>query len=270
MSKYAGLGSTLQQTALQLALASHAAYEDHFDPSEIGCRWATKIQAAHQVAWLLGDDRHQLILAVRGTDDREDLISSLLSPMVERSYSSRGYLFNVEGRVHAGYAADAGALIGGVVSALQQHHGDHSLLWVTGHSLGGALAQLLAVELMDLNYNVAGVHCFGSPNVGDSGFARSYNASMGRMTYRYVYHADPVPFFPPWFYGYRACGRLLWYDHTRWRRGAPWWYRLRKTLFSSMRHRLDDHTAGKYVAAIAAADMRRGTRRGAENKAGPG
>lgn len=73
---------------------------------------------------------------------------------------------------------------------------------ITGHSLGGALATLCAMELFGRNA-IQRVITFGAPRVGDSSFAKLYNESVGDVTDRIVGHSDPVPYVPPWLWGYR-------------------------------------------------------------------
>lgn len=42
----------------------------------------------------------------------------------------------------------------------------HKKIYITGHSLGGALALFAAVEL-SLNYTVTAVYTYGQPRVGN-------------------------------------------------------------------------------------------------------
>ena len=74
---------------------------------------------------------------------------------------------------------------------------------VTGHSLGGALATLCAV---DIQYNFSNfkidIYTFGSPRVGNSGFRESFNRRVPD-SYRFVYGMDVVPALPRPWQGYR-------------------------------------------------------------------
>ena len=76
-------------------------------------------------------------------------------------------------------------------------------LTVTGHSLGGALAILCAV---DLQYNFGNriskidVYTFGAPKVGNDGFRESFNRRVPN-SYRFVNGMDIVPALPRWWQG---------------------------------------------------------------------
>ncbi len=80
---------------------------------------------------------------------------------------------------------------------------DRPNIWVTGHSLGGALAALAAVSLKCQGFNVAGLYTFGQPRVGDWSFG---SAAMNTLTHphsipveRYANNNDIVPLIPPGF-----------------------------------------------------------------------
>jgi hypothetical protein len=69
-------------------------------------------------------------------------------------------------------------------------------LFITGHSLGGALA-ILCAQLLERNGITAqAVYTFGQPRVGDCKYAAAYNALLGAKTFRLVYENDLVPHVP--------------------------------------------------------------------------
>jgi len=81
-------------------------------------------------------------------------------------------------------------------------------IYVTGHSLGGALATLLALELSSSQMAKNGVifvtvYNFGSPRVGNRRFADVYNAKV-KDSWRVVNHRDIIPTVP----------RLMGYCHV--------------------------------------------------------
>jgi len=76
-------------------------------------------------------------------------------------------------------------------------------IYVTGHSLGGALANLGALELKRRKLPIKAVYTFGQPRVGNATFASIYNDSLGDRTWRIVNGNDIVPRSPLWITGYR-------------------------------------------------------------------
>jgi hypothetical protein len=78
------------------------------------------------------------------------------------------------------------------------------LLYITGHSLGGALAVLAAARIFTENrlykeyWNVLqNVHTFGQPMVGDREFATRFEEPFKGILFRHVYDHDVFPRLPP-------------------------------------------------------------------------
>lgn len=81
------------------------------------------------------------------------------------------------------------------------------VLYLTGHSLGGALAVLTAALLFqDPNAEpiwdrLRGIYTYGQPMVGREDFANQYGGTVGRKLFRHVYRRDLIPRLPPWSAG---------------------------------------------------------------------
>ena len=86
-------------------------------------------------------------------------------------------------------------------------------LWITGHSLGGALAQICAAqsELHDA-IPVHSVYTYGQPRVGDKKFADVMYEKMGSRVFRVVNNKDIIPKVAPFTLGYRHFGKEYYYD----------------------------------------------------------
>ena len=107
-------------------------------------------------------------------------------------------------KVHYGFIQAYKSVREAVLQAAKET--PHRQIICTGHSLGGALATLAA---LDIQYNVPGkelaCYTYGSPKVGNKHFVNSYNRRVPK-TYRLVNRFDIIPNMPP--FGYRHVGEL--------------------------------------------------------------
>jgi hypothetical protein len=82
-------------------------------------------------------------------------------------------------------------------------------LWISGHSLGGALAALCFTRLP----KATGVYLFGAPRIGDQQFI---NLTKGRPVWRVEHGRDPIPLVPPDVpqlkFNFKDLGELIFID----------------------------------------------------------
>jgi predicted lipase len=69
-------------------------------------------------------------------------------------------------------------------------------LWITGHSLGGALALLAAWRFKRKFVPVHQVYTFGAPMIGNDLAAQAFDRELPDRIFRYVNSPDPVPMLP--------------------------------------------------------------------------
>jgi len=83
---------------------------------------------------------------------------------------------------------------------------------VTGHSLGGASAMLMAFHA---TFPIKAVYTFGQPRVGGASFAHLYSRKrLNEKTFRAIKDQDLVPRSPPVSSGYRHVGRSLFFPSS--------------------------------------------------------
>ncbi len=88
-------------------------------------------------------------------------------------------------------------------------------IWITGHSLGGALAELCAAQALFVSkIPVQGVYTFGQPRVGTKDFADAVNAKLGSGIFRFVNDRDIVPRVPLFSMGFCHFGGQRFFDHA--------------------------------------------------------
>jgi hypothetical protein len=135
-------------------------------------------------------------------------------------------------------------------------------IYITGHSLGGALAMMAAAELSnhddrDVRDRIAACYTFGTPKVGD----RSFDQFVKVPLYRVTNGIDIVPAVPPWL-GYRQVGDARYFGKSGNSplRRAPRVFlqalRTLRSLISLIRYgqlrNIADHNMSVYVAKLAA------------------
>jgi hypothetical protein len=116
-----------------------------------------------------------------------------------------------EDGVHRGFLTSARAILWQILDSLRSPAIREFPVLVTGHSLGGALAVLVAEELLYKGVPMRSVYTFGQPRVFNAQRCDQYTRVLGSRTFRLVNHRDPVPRLPGPLIGYRHAGReLLW------------------------------------------------------------
>jgi len=134
-------------------------------------------------------------IVFRGTqpDDPSDIGTDVQTVLID---------WQAQGKVHLVFRDALNAIWNPLQSWLQGTTGLQ--IWVTGHSLGAALATLAAALLPG-----ARLVNFGSPRVGDSVFAAQFD---GRSAGRYVDCCDVVTRLPPEFLGYAHIQGMIYID----------------------------------------------------------
>ena len=108
-------------------------------------------------------------------------------------------------RTHRGFTDAFDSVAARILGAIRERNNCRVIL--AGHSLGGALATLVADLLARDGIAVMGVYTFGSPRVGNWEFARQYNDRLANVTFRITNAGDPVPWVPFVFGTYRHVAR---------------------------------------------------------------
>jgi hypothetical protein len=124
------------------------------------------------------------VLAFRGSDPvtLQTWLTDVVVRLVEREH--------YHGRVHLGFSSALKHTWHSIERLMDRIDGKP--LFLTGHSMGGALAVLTACRLAKIDRPPAAIYTFGSPRVGDRTFCAGYTLP----TYRIVNRLDLVPEMP--------------------------------------------------------------------------
>ena len=133
-----------------------------------------------EVAFDIKQDNGITIIIIRGTANQSNLQSDIDVRLV-RDDELGIYL-------HKGFRDASVSVMSNIEIGITINH----TVYVTGHSLGGAIAQIIGMWLHKRGHNVQ-VFSYGSPKVSNQ------IMSSGQPTHwRVVRLSDPVPFTPPW------------------------------------------------------------------------
>jgi triacylglycerol lipase len=115
----------------------------------------------------------------------------------------------ISGNVHSGYQALIGSFHDAILTTLAASADAAKPIFLTGHSLGGALALIEAMALDHANYPIAAVYGFGHPRVGDERFRRAVEQRLSGRYYRIDTPRDVAPHVPPTQASAQAFAQLL-------------------------------------------------------------
>lgn len=199
-----------RETALDLAKLSVLAYKER------GIVVAVLVDAGMEVRWIedrasdtqlfVASDDEITVVCFRGTQEKRDWLTDLDSARIDYE---RPDGTNTKWQVHRGFWT-AYALVADRLLEAIEGFGRKPLL-ITGHSLGGALAAIAALDLAG-RCSSSRVYTFGQPRVGDAYFVGALdNAVLGY--HRFVNNNDVVPRVPFAGWGFRHSGRLNHFDH---------------------------------------------------------
>ncbi|HEY9737799.1 MAG TPA: lipase family protein [Trichocoleus sp.] len=186
-----------------------------------------------QVAFLHKEGSERTYVVFRGSDKSVDWMNNFQFRQQVYPYGDG----NSDVKFHRGFMAAYFAVRDRLLPAVKDITSPHIV--VTGHSLGGALATIAA---LDMQYNITSkssqtisAYTFGAPRVGNRALVASYNNRVPN-SYRYVFGWDIVTRIP------RA-----WQDYTHVEKeivlGSRWTWKFLSRRFS-------DHAITNYVTAL--------------------
>lgn len=191
-------------------------------------------------AYLLKDMNGIHVLSFRGTEvsQKSDVLADLKAGK------------NIEacgGKVHVGFKGE----INKVWPAIEKAIAGIDTLYITGHSLGAAMATIAASRMQD---RVTTLITFGSPRVGNAEFVDSLTVTH----YRVQNNCDDVTKVPFRLMGFRHHGTHKYMNYYGEFRDLTPWQRVKDMVRSRMRARAKgqkfigvfDHLMANYIAKL--------------------
>ena len=179
------------RTAWLMACLSHLAYKEDKGElrTELGTLKCKLLETfdiegtqAMLVSFAINDDEY-IALAFRGTEatNLKDIIVAIKANLTK---------CETGGRIHSGFKNAFDNVKADIQKKIDEYSGKP--LFITGHSLGGALATV-AVKKLTHQGGIAACYTFGSPRVGND----EWTSNIKTPVYRLVNAADCVTKLPP-------------------------------------------------------------------------
>ena len=258
----ARLGFSVRKTYWS-AEASLLAYAGAESVRNAAAQWSMDVALifeeteAAQGFLVVAKDKKVALLAFRGTEQK--LADWQTDAEFKPVRSPTG-----AGNTHEGFTTQLEKVYPEITDALKKHLANDTLLYVAGHSLGAALATLMAARIStDKVCGIHAVHTFGSPRVGDNEFRGAYELALGHCTYRVVNAEDLVTRVPPRVvpgtdWRYEHVGQVVYFDSDgRMQLNVGFWERFMNTVInavqdfrSAIKTSLKDHSMEGYVRLL--------------------
>jgi triacylglycerol lipase len=200
-----------------------------------------------QAYWL--ENKTDLIIACRGTEPTEfaDIASDLKIRPVKSSSGTKW--------VHRGFKESVDN-IWPKLKDLTKEHCKSRTIWCTGHSLGAAMATLVAYRLQHTEDSPSpqALFTYGSPKVGTKNYIKKIEAT-GLLHFRFVNNADIVTRVPPW--PYLHFGGMYYMNHWGNLRALTTWQLVKDRLRGFVKgvkkgeiNYFSNHSMTRYVANL--------------------
>ncbi len=175
------------EQAFEYAELANVSYQSLAEINQINAKYSlevihSKLDTDTAVNYFLAKSGNRYLISARGTATVSDVLTDLKFKLV---YNQQLGMY-----LHQGFAAAAKT----ITEELKDRLPRNAIIEATGHSLGGAVAVAIAIQLRHEGYQVSRVVTFGQPKITDFSGAQKY-ATINVI--RYVAEKDIVPLIPP-------------------------------------------------------------------------
>jgi hypothetical protein len=162
---------------------------------------------------VLIDHEDIIIMLFRGTDDvNHNRWAEWIGTDFNIAKQTSDQVLNGS-KVHKGFWKSFELIRGDLMSVLEDLYGKNKKIWLSGHSLGGAMAILTGTYLKAKGYDIANIYTYSAPSaVGDKEFTQLSNDLLKDKIHRFEYSLDPVSILKA--PGYKAVGTRYWVDNA--------------------------------------------------------
>ena len=188
---------------------------------------AQLVKVGDSEAWVFFTKDDGIIVACRGTEPTKfaDIAADLKTVPIRHERA---------GRVHQGFKEYTDLVYPGILEVVQKARtakekkaGNYPNVYVVGHSLGGAMAVLVAEQLTSDGIPVKELRTYGQPRVGNRQFRQHLEGCDIGACFRYVNNNYIVSRLPPALFTFVHGGKLNYINHKGNIRRLTLWQRIK-------------------------------------------
>jgi len=125
---------------------------------------------------------------------------------------------DIPGQVHRGFwnSLSFNGFKDKLVQQIKDFGGANKKVWISGHSLGSAHAQLFSMYLAKKGIVAQGVYLYAAPHPGTQDFVDGLNLLFpSQRLQRFDFSSDPITMLAPYTLGYRRAGTRVFYKDIK-------------------------------------------------------
>ena len=197
----------------------------------------------------LVEHKEYLCMVFRGTDELKDWLDNI------NAFSTK----ELFGEFHRGFWNSVEDVWEPIYEKYQDFKKEKKRpLFITGHSLGGAMATIAAAKLVHEDKPFAGVYTFGQPRTMTRDTSLIFNSECGSRFFRFHNNNDFVTRVPARLMGYSHVGTYLYISEERSiHQEAGFWFRFvdyidgfKEALKEKGIDAIEDHKMDRYLEAV--------------------
>ena len=186
------------------------------------------------------------VVAFRGTDELADWLDNINAFSIDKLF----------GEFHLGFYLATMSVLPAIESRLQEAR--RRPLFITGHSLGGAMATIFASYYLDSFKIFLACYTYGSPRVMKRRSADLFDRFLKDKVFRYQNNNDAVTRLPTLFMGFKHVGQHIYINRKKKIQNKPGIISMAMDtvlgLFSAVFKPgfdgIEDHDINKYIDAL--------------------
>lgn len=226
--------------AFLLAKISELVYKGYTDIGKELSNIPFKYYDSDDTQGLIVEYPDEIVIAFRGTESQN--IGDFLTDINIKKMFLKDW-----GEVHEGFYQAINKIALDMLRYLIPY--PDKKIYLTGHSMGGALATLFAFRAYCFSINFESLYTFGSPRVGDRKFATRFNTEFEGKSFRVVKTCDVITRIPTRLSGYKHVDKLIYIDHED-TIHADENLGLWNTFWDRIQGRIEDYSSFNFLSGI--------------------